>query len=147
MMTGSCDIEADMLFAGVRSLSNPDILERIPSDRFDYIVIDEFHHAVTDSYRRVIGHFTPRFLLGLTATPEMMDRRDVFMLCDYNVPFEIGLSDAIRFGRLVPFTYRGIADDIDYTDVRFSGGRYSREDLDMTFSDGKRAGLILSHFT
>lgn len=146
LMTGSCDIEADMLFAGVRSLSNPDILKRISPDRFDYIVIDEFHHAVTDSYRRVIGHFTPRFLLGLTATPEKMDRRDIFMLCDYNVPFEIGLSDAIRFGRLVPFTYRGIADDIDYTDVRFSGGRYSREDLDTTLSDGKRAGLILSHF-
>ena len=146
LMTGSRDLEVDMLFAGVRSLSDPDILDGFPTDRFDYIVIDEFHHAVTDSYRRIIDHFSPRFLLGLTATPERMDRRDVFMLCDYNVPFEIGLSDAIRFGRLVPFTYRGIADDIDYSGVRFSGGRYSREDLDTTLSDGRRADLILSHF-
>lgn len=147
LMTGSCDLDVDMLFAGVRSLSNQDVLDRLPPDRFDYIVIDEFHHAVTDSYRRIIDHFTPRFLLGLTATPERMDRRDVFMLCDYNVPFEIGLSDAIRFGRLVPFTYHGIADDTDYREVRFSGGRYSREDLDTKLSDVKRAELILSHFT
>ena len=146
LMTGSFDIEADMLFAGVRSLSNPDVLERLPPDCFDYIVIDEFHHAVTDSYRRIIDHFTPGFLLGLTATPERMDRRDVFMLCDYNVPFEIGLSDAIRFGRLVPFTYRGIADDIGYSKIRFSGGRYVREELDTALSDGRRAKTILSHF-
>lgn len=146
LMAGSCDLEADMLFAGVRSLSNPDVLGSLSPDRFDYIVIDEFHHAVTDGYRRIMDHFTPGFLLGLTATPERMDRRDVFMLCDYNVPFEIGLSDAIRFGRLVPFTYRGIADDTDYDGIRFSGGRYSREDLDTTLSDGRRADLVLSHF-
>ncbi|MDY5872213.1 MAG: DEAD/DEAH box helicase family protein [Candidatus Methanomethylophilaceae archaeon] len=146
LMTGFCDMESDMLFASIRSLANPNVLKEIPPDSFDYIVIDEFHHAVTDGYRTIFNHFTPKFLLGLTATPERMDHRDVFILCDYNVPFEIGLSDAIRFGRLVPFTYHGIADDTDYDNIRFSNGRYSREDLETSLSDMKRADLILSHF-
>lgn len=65
------------------------------ADYFDYIVIDEFHHAVNEQYRRIVDYFKPQFLLGLTATPERMDGRNIYELCDYNVPYEISLKDAI----------------------------------------------------
>ena len=61
-------------------------------------MIDEFHHAVTDQYRRIIEYFRPEFLLGLTATPDRLDGRSLYELCDYNVPYEINLMDAINKG-------------------------------------------------
>ncbi len=83
------------LFAMVQTLSLPATLTQYAADAFDYIVIDEFHHAEATSYRRLLDHFRPRFLLGLTATPERMDGRDVLKICDYDVAFETRLFDAI----------------------------------------------------
>lgn len=144
---GGCNqSEADLLFASVQTLSMDRHLSRFPPDRFDYIVFDEFHHAVSDSYRKVVEHFQPRFLLGLTATPERLDRKDIFVLCDYNVPYEIGLADAIRFGSLVPFTYHGIADDVDYDKIAYKNGRYDQDELSVALSNEKRANLIINHY-
>lgn len=89
-------IDADIVFASVMTLCQDEWLEKLPADCFDYIVIDEFHHTVTDSYRKIIDHFQPDFLLGLTATPERMDGRDVFALCDYNIPYSVTLQDTIN---------------------------------------------------
>ena len=61
-------------------------------DYFNYVVIDEFHHAVNDQYRRIVEYFRPQFLLGLTATPERMDGKNIYEICDYNVPYEISLK-------------------------------------------------------
>lgn len=64
-------------------------------DYFDYIVIDEFHHAVNEQYRRIVDYFKPQFLLGLTATPERMDGKNIYEICDYNVPYEISLKEQL----------------------------------------------------
>ncbi|MCS5478933.1 DEAD/DEAH box helicase [Corynebacterium sp. YIM 101645] len=101
------------LFSTVQSLSRDGTLETFAPNAFDYIVIDEVHRAGAESYRRIIDHFTPSFLLGLTATPERTDGFNVFELFDYNVPFEIRLHEALEEKMLVPFHYYGVTDFIN----------------------------------
>lgn len=109
----SSDIDAQFLFAGNLKLSQT--LDLFKEDEFDYIVLDECHHATAESYRKIINHFKPDFLVGLTATPERMDNEDVFELFDANVPYELRLRDAIINDLVVPFHYFGIRDSlIDY---------------------------------
>lgn len=107
------DLDADFIFAGNIKLSQS--LELFHEDEFDYIVLDECHHATADSYRKIIDYFKPEFLVGLTATPERMDNEDVFELFDTNVPYELRLRDAIINDLVVPFHYYGIRDSlVDY---------------------------------
>ena len=94
---------------------------------------DEFHHAVNDGYLRIIDYFKPKFLLGLTATPERMDGRSIYEICDYNVPYEISLGEAINRGMLVPFHYYGIYDDTDYSKLHVVKGRYVEKELNETY--------------
>ena len=90
-------------------------LELFRKDEFDYIIIDECHHATAETYKKIIAYFEPEFLLGLTATPERMDNQDVFELFDKNVPYELRLRDAIVNDLVVPFKYYGIRDSlVDY---------------------------------
>ena len=120
--------DRDAVFAIVNTLGKEEYLndDFFAKDQFDYIIIDEFHHAAADTYKRVIDYFDPRFLLGLTATPERMDNKDVFELCDYNVAYEIRLKESINRGELVPFDYYGIHDDtVDYDTIEFKNGRYN----------------------
>ena len=91
-----------------------------PRDYFDYIVIDEFHHAVCKNYQNIINYFTPKFMLGLTATPDRLDNKDVFSICDYNTVYEVTLKTAIDKGWLVPFRYYGIYDEsVNYDEVEY----------------------------
>jgi superfamily II DNA or RNA helicase len=85
--------EDQAVFAMIQTLSRENHLRDFSPDAFDYIVVDEFHHGRAESYRRVLAHFRPRFLLGLTATPERMDGRDVLALCDYNIAYEVRLLE------------------------------------------------------
>lgn len=141
------DLEADILFASVQSLARMVRDGKFKPDDFDYIVIDEFHHAVTDSYQTITNFFQPAFLLGLTATPDRLDGRDVYALCDYNVPYSINLQEAINKGILCPFRYYGIYDDTDYSSLSFRNGRYSPSELDQLYRQaGKRTELILGHY-
>lgn len=107
------ETDADFLFAtnGIMSKS----LELFRKDEFDYIIIDECHHAAAETYKSIINYFEPEFLVGLTATPERMDNQDVFELFDKNIPYELRLRDAIINDLVVPFKYYGIRDNlIDY---------------------------------
>lgn len=109
----SKEFDADFVFATNLSMSNS--LELFSKDEFDYIIIDECHHATAETYKKIICYFEPEFLLGLTATPERMDNEDVFELFDKNVPYELRLRDAIINDLIVPFKYYGIRDTlIDY---------------------------------
>lgn len=119
----------DMLFASIFTLSIQDHLYQFSRDEFDLIIVDEFHHAAAKSYQKVIDYFQPEFLLGLTATPERMDGQDVFSICHGNVAYEITFIEAIQRGWLSPFTYYGIKDDIDYSEIRWIGHRYDRQQL------------------
>jgi superfamily II DNA or RNA helicase/HKD family nuclease len=103
------------VFATIQTLAQETNLLSFSPQSFDYIIIDEAHRAGADSYQRVISHFAPKFLLGMTATPERMDGFNVFELFHYNVPYEIRLNDALEAGMLCPFHYYGIA-DITYAD-------------------------------
>ncbi len=100
--------EADWLFASIQTLGKSRHRCCFAPDHFDYVVVDEFHHAASPSYRRLLNHFKPRFLLGLTATPDRTDQADILALCDNNLVFERGLALAIEQKMLVPLTYHGI---------------------------------------
>lgn len=141
------DTDCDICVATVQTLARENHLQRFPPDHFDYIVIDEFHHAAADSYLAILNHFTPRFLLGLTATPYRTDNRDIYDLCDNNVIYEIRLKEAIERGLLVPFKYFGVFDEkVDYSKVRISNGVYVTEDLERELSRIERADLILEKY-
>jgi diadenosine tetraphosphate (Ap4A) HIT family hydrolase/HKD family nuclease len=84
---GKLDDRADLVFASVQTLSRARHLSRFAPDDFDYIVVDEFHHAAASTYRKILAHFRPRFLLGLTATPDRMDGRSLLELCDDNLVY------------------------------------------------------------
>ncbi|MDY7029381.1 MAG: DEAD/DEAH box helicase family protein, partial [Spirochaetota bacterium] len=133
------------VFAMVQTLSQEEVLSVYPEDFFDYIVVDEFHHAEAPTYRRIIDHFSPRFMVGLTATPERMDGRDVFQICDYNVAAEIRLFDAIERGLLVPFYYFAIYDETDYSQIRWNGTSYDAKELEELLTNDTRAQLVLNN--
>lgn len=107
---GKKEIDRRYVFASYQSLARPDTLLTIDPRGFDYVIIDEVHRAGADSYLRLINHFKPKFLLGLTATPERTDGFNIFELFDYNVPYEIRLHDALHSKMLAPFHYYGVAD-------------------------------------
>jgi superfamily II DNA or RNA helicase/HKD family nuclease len=124
------DAEVDILCASVQTLGRAEHLERFAPHHFDYVVIDEFHHAAAATYRRLLGHFAPAFLLGLTATPERTDQSDILSLCDDNLVHTCQLFDGIRAGLLAPFHYYGILDEsVDYRDVPWRNGRFDPEQL------------------
>lgn len=106
----SKEMDADFVFA--TNITMAKSLELFPKDHFDYIIVDECHHATAETYKKIIGYFEPEFLLGLTATPERMDNQDVFDLFDKNVPYELRLRDAIINELVVPFKYYGIRDEM-----------------------------------
>ncbi|MBP1918003.1 DEAD/DEAH box helicase family protein [Youngiibacter multivorans] len=142
------DMDSDVLFASVQTLGRKEYLtgRSFSETEFDYIVIDEFHHAVSENYQNIIGYFKPKFLLGLTATPERLDNQDVFALCDYNVIYEARLKEAINKGWLSPFRYYGIFDETDYSGISCRQGKYDEKQLEEALSINKRAGLVLENY-
>lgn len=143
------DTKNSFIFALVQTLGKDEYLseEYFPRDYFNYIVVDEFHHAVSNNYNKIINYFTPKFLLGLTATPERLDSKDVFKLCDYNMVYEVRLKDAINKGWLVPFRYYGIYDEtVNYEDIDFKNGKYDDKQLEEALMLNKRGDLILNNY-
>src|SRR5262249_6022259 len=111
------DLKADVIFASIQTLGRAKHLREFPSDSFDYIVVDEFHHAADRTYRTLIEYFTPKFLLGLTATPERTDGGDLLGLCQENLVFRCDLFEGITEGLLCPFHYFGVPDEVDYAQI------------------------------
>ncbi|MCZ4314062.1 DUF3427 domain-containing protein [Comamonadaceae bacterium G21597-S1] len=139
-MGRSRDAEVDVLCASVQTLAKSAHLERFAPQHFDYVVIDEFHHAAATTYRRLLTHFAPSFLLGLTATPDRTDQSDILSLCDDNLVYNCNLFDGIQAGLLAPFHYYGIADDsVDYDEVPWRNGRFDPEQLSNKLATLARA--------
>lgn len=140
--------DKDIIFASVQTIGQNQYLNEdyFKKDEFDYIIMDEFHHAVAGNYQNVLDYFTPKFLLGLTATPERLDNKDVFALCDYNVVYELRLKGAIDKGWLVPFRYYGVYDETDYNNIEFKNGKYDEKSLEAALMINKRAEVILKHY-
>ncbi len=105
---GSRDRDADVLFASIQMLGRQEHLDSFQPDAFDYIVVDEFHHACAATYRGLIDHFQPKFLLGLTATPERTDGGNLLALCQENLVYRCDLADGIDTASEITGTPAGV---------------------------------------
>ena len=142
------DTEVDILCASVQTLGRASHLERFPARHFDYIVIDEFHHAAAPTYRRLLAHFSPQFLLGLTATPERSDQSDILSLCDDNLVFSRNLFAGIQARLLAPFHYYGIWDEtVDYREIPWRNHRFDPEHLSNKLATLARARHALREWS
>lgn len=137
--------QIDHLFMSIQSFNSKDFTSRVPADFYDYIVVDEFHHAEAPSYKKLLSYFKPKILLGLTATPE---RRDGLSISDDyfdgHIAAQIRLPEAIDRQLLVPFQYFGVTDTVDLSAVRFSRGYYDRTELEHVYvTDDERTQRII----
>ena len=139
-------LESAVLFASIQTLSRQPHLERFGKDEFDYIVVDEFHHAHAGSYRRLIDYFKPRFLLGLTATPERTDGADLLALCEDNLVYRCDLAEGIRRGLLCPFRYFGVPDTVDYRNIPWRNKRFDENELTKAVATQARAANALEQY-
>ena len=104
------ELDKDFLFSTVQTISKLKHLKVFEPNHFDYIIIDESHRAGAQSYKNLIEYFSPKFLLGMTATPERTDGADIFRMFDHNIAYEIRLNDAMEEQMLCPFHYYGVSD-------------------------------------
>nr|WP_217422893.1 DEAD/DEAH box helicase [Streptomyces sp. 8P21H-1] len=134
----------NQVFASVQSLK-AERLEELAPDHFDIIVIDEFHHATAITYRRILDHFKPKELLGLTATPERMDGHNVQNeFFEGRIAAEMRLWEALENDLLCPFHYFGIPDGTDLTHLGWHGGTYAERDLSNLYTaDHARARIVV----
>jgi len=143
----SRDAEVDVLCASVQTLARAEHLEKFAPQHFDYVVIDEFHHAAAATYRRLLAHFAPSFLLGLTATPDRTDQSDILSLCDDNLVYVCHLFEGIAAGLLSPFHYYGILDEsVDYREVPWRNGRFDLDALSNKLATLARARHALKEW-
>jgi superfamily II DNA or RNA helicase/diadenosine tetraphosphate (Ap4A) HIT family hydrolase len=142
----SRDTEADVLFASIQTLGRQRHLEQFPADHFDYVVVDEFHHATAPTYQRLLDHFSPKFLLGLTATPERMDGGRLLALCGETLAFRCDVPEGIQRGLLSPFAYYGVPDVIDYDNIPWRNRRFDEATLTAAAATRERADNALDQY-
>lgn len=129
------DLSTHLVFASVAKLSRPEHLKKLAGQRFDYVVVDEVHHATAKSYRDILTALdadpssSPRLILGLTATPERADAADVLGLFNDNLIYRAGIERGVELDRLVPFSYFGVKDEIDYANIPWRNRRFDPETL------------------
>lgn len=142
------DIGKDITFASITTISKNEYLTEkyFFNKYFDYIIIDEFHHSSSPSYLKVLDYFEPKFLLGLTATPDRNDSGDIYKLCDYNIAYECDFKVGINNGWLTPFEYFGIYDDTDYSLIPWRNGKYNFESLENSLIIQKRIEMIYKKY-
>lgn len=135
-----------IIFATIQTISKEDNLHKFARDHFDYIIIDESHHTAANSYKKVSGYFSPKFFLGLTATPDRMDEQSILEYYGDNLVFEMGQSDAIKQGYLANLNYMGLLDNVDYSNIFYNGFRYDVNDLNKLLLIEERDRAVLSKF-
>ena len=111
------DYDKDFIFSTIQSMSKEHIHSKFSKTHFDFIVIDESHHAGAETYQRVMDYFKPEFYLGMTASPDRSDDFDIYELFHHNIAYEIRLQDALKEDMLCPFHYFGISDIITLDDA------------------------------
>jgi superfamily II DNA or RNA helicase/HKD family nuclease len=143
LVRGAVPTTGRHVFASIQSL-HEDRLAEIPPDAFDFVVVDEFHHAAAPTYKRLLAHLKPRILLGLTATPERADGEDVFKYFDGRIASELRLWTALDQGLLCPFQYFGVHDDIDLTGLQWTRGHYDQAQLENVYTgNDARVRIVL----
>ena len=104
------NLDVDCLFTTNVALADDGILKQMPTDQFDYILIDEVHHIGASTYQKILKHFKPKFLMGMTATPDRTDGYDIYRFFNYNIAYDIRLREAMEYKLICPFHYFGVAD-------------------------------------
>lgn len=135
---GQRQLDADLVFGSVQTLTQPQNLASLAGQRFDYVVIDEAHHAHADSYRRVLAAVDAGFVLGLTATPDRADRADIEGLFDDFVAARADIGRGIAVGRLVPIAYHGLRDPVDFAKIPWRNGKFDVDALDRAVATHER---------
>lgn len=134
----------EFVFASVQSLNNQLDSLSLTAQYYDYIVIDECHHLTAKTYQGIINYFTPKVLLGLTATPERMDGGDIQEDFNNTIAAEIRLPEALNRKLLCPFQYFGITDSVDLSNVAWIKGRYVASQLsDIYTANDRRVGEVM----
>ena len=136
------------LFISIQTFNSQGFTEKTKEDEYDYIVVDEFHHAAAPSYQRLLGYYKPVILLGLTATPERMDGKNILEYFDNRIAAEIRLPEAIDRKLLCPFQYFGVTDTVDLNTLKWTRGGYDRSELSNIYTYNlavaeRRADLIV----
>ncbi len=137
------------LFISIQTFNSQDFVSKTSDDFYDYIVIDEFHHAAAPSYKRLLDYYNPQVLLGLTATPERMDGKSILSFFNNRIAAEIRLPEAIDRKLLCPFQYFGVTDNVDLNRLKWAAGGYDKNELSQIYTvSGKlaenRADLVIS---
>lgn len=134
----------DALFISIDTFNSQGFHKKTTPDFYDFIIIDEFHHAAAPTYQKLLEYYKPKILLGLTATPERMDGKDILTYFDNRIAAEIRLPEAIDRKLLCPFHYFGISDDVDLQNVKWSRGGYDKTALSNVYTGNDvRVMLIL----
>ena len=137
------DMTQTVIFATVQSISKG--LEKFSPTDFDYLIVDECHHAAANTYQKIFTYFHPKFILGLTATPERSDGEDMLELFQ-NVAHKMDLKTAVERGVLVPIRCIRVKTNIDLTDVRINGIKYNSQDLESKLFIPERNQLIVDTY-
>ena len=138
----------DYLFMSIQTFNSQDFTTKTAPDYYDYIVVDEFHHAAAPTYQKLLTCYRPRILLGLTATPERMDGKSILPWFGNRIAAEIRLPEAIDRKLLCPFQYFGVTDTIDLDTLKWSAGGYDRGELSRVYTlsgaaANRRADLVV----
>ena len=139
----------DHLFMSIQTFNSQGFSEKTASDFYDYIVVDEFHHAAAPTYQKLLTYYQPKILLGLTATPERMDGKSILSYFGNRIAAEIRLPEAIDRKLLCPFQYFGVTDTVDLNTLKWSAGGYDKNELSNLYTlsgavANRRADLVVS---
>ncbi len=126
--------KSNKLFMSIQTFHSQESWNNTATDYYDYIIVDEFHHAEAPTYRKLLEYYTPKILLGLTATPERMDGREILEFFDGRIAAEIRLHEAIERKMLCPFQYFGVSDCVDLSRLAWSRGGYIVSELEKVYT-------------
>lgn len=137
------------LFISIQTFNSQDFTAKTAQDFYDYIIVDEFHHAAAPTYQKLLAYYQPQILLGLTATPERMDGKNILSYFNNRIAAEIRLPEAIDRKLLCPFQYFGVTDTVDLSELKWSAGGYDKGELShvYTFSGmaaNRRADFVVN---
>ncbi|HEX7064372.1 MAG TPA: DUF3427 domain-containing protein [Bacillales bacterium] len=133
MVDGHVPEQIDHLFVSIQSLNSKELIAQTSPEFYDFIVVDEFHHAASPSYQQLLEFYQPKVLLGLTATPERLDGKSVTEYFDGRIAAEMRLFEAIERKLLSPFHYFGVTDSVDLSRVKWRQGKYDESELENIF--------------
>ena len=134
----------DHLFVSIQSFNSKKIYEHTSKDFYDFIIVDEFHHAAARSYQTLLSHYQPSILLGLTATPERMDGQNILTYFDEKIAAEMRLTEAIDQKLLSPFQYFCVSDNVDLSKLKWSRKGYEIKELENVYtSNSIRSNQII----